>query len=105
VDICALHGNNISVHPPDLNVLLKNHKKVKRVDTEVKPIETPAAILDALGDNLGGKEGVDVDLANILKTHILKAAPTQNAVYQAKDAILKLAGKRANSTKPEATNG
>jgi hypothetical protein len=75
------------------------------LDIKVKPIETPAAILDALGNDLEGKEGVDVDLVNILKTHILTATPTQNAVFQAKDAILKLAGKRADSTKSEATNG
>jgi hypothetical protein len=93
------------LRPPDLNRLLKNYKKVTRVDTEVKPIETPTAILDALGDDLGAKEGVDIDLANILKSHILKAAPAHNAVFQAKDAIPKLAGKRADSTKSEASNG
>ncbi|MCK1606511.1 hypothetical protein IVB02_35240 [Bradyrhizobium sp. 166] len=42
------------------------------------------------------REGVDAGLADILKTHILKAQPAQNAVAQAKDAVLKLAGERAN---------
>lgn len=51
------------------------------------------------------REGVDVGLANILKTHILKAAPAQNAVVQAKDAILKLAAERANPPQPEVANG
>ena len=67
-----------------------------------KPIETPEAFLVSLGDSMKGKEGVDIDLAKILTIHILKVAPAQNAVTQAKDAILKLAGERA---KLEATDG
>ncbi|UPJ68333.1 hypothetical protein [Bradyrhizobium sp. 191] len=51
------------------------------------------------------REGVDAGLADILKTHILKAVPAQNAVAQAKDAVLKLAGERANPAKPEVANG
>ncbi len=52
-----------------------------------------------------GKEGVDVGLADILKTHILKVAPAQNAVAQAKDAILKLAGERTTPPKSEVADG
>lgn len=40
--------------------------------------------------------GLDAGLAEILKAHILKVAPAQNAVAQAKDAILKLAAERAS---------
>ena len=68
-------------------------------------VETPCAFLDALGDNLKSDEGGDVALAEILETHILKVAPSQNAVAQAKDAILKLAGERANPPKLEMANG
>ncbi len=75
------------------------------MDSEAKPAETPEAFLKALGDSLKGKEGIDIGLADILKTHILKAAPAQNAVAEAKDAIVKLAGERANPPKPVVTNG
>lgn len=89
-----------------LNVLSENSKTGgDRVEGEAEPVETPGAFLDALGDDLKGKEGVDADLANILKTYILKVAPAQNAVAQAKDAILKLAIERANPPKPEAGDG
>ena len=74
------------------------------MDSEAKPAETPEAFLNALGDSLKGKEGIDNGLADILKTHILNAAPAQNAVAQAKDAIVKLAGERANPPKL-VTNG
>lgn len=75
-----------------------------RVEEKAKTVDTPDVFLIALGESLKGKEGVDVGMADILKTHILKAAPSQNAVTQAKDAILKLASERANPPKPEAAN-
>lgn len=75
-----------------------------RVEDEANVADTPDAFLKALGESLKGKEGVDAGLADILKTHILKAAPAQNAVAQAKEAILKLAGERANPPKPEVAN-
>lgn len=75
------------------------------MDDEAKPLETPDAFLTALGESLKAKEGVDADLATILTTHILKAAPAQNCVAQAKDAIEKLAAERANPTKIEVGNG
>lgn len=75
------------------------------MEGETEPADTPDAFLKALGESLKGKEGVDVGLADILKTHILKAAPAQNAVAQAKDAILKLATERANPPQPEVANG
>lgn len=77
----------------------------KRVESEVEPIESPEAFLATLGEGLTQREGVDAGLADILKTHILKAVPAQNAVAQAKDAVLKLAGERANPPKPEVANG
>jgi hypothetical protein len=63
--------------------------------------DTPEAFLKALGESLKGTEGVDHGLVEILKTHILKAAPAQNAVIQAKDAILNLASARAKAPKQE----
>jgi hypothetical protein len=75
------------------------------VEDEIEPADTPDAFLTALGESLKGKEGVDGGLADILKTHILKATPAQNAVVQAKDAILKPAGERANPPKLEVANG
>jgi len=61
--------------------------------------------LKALGADLAAKEGVDAALAAILTTHILKGAPSQNAVVQAKDAIVNLAAERANPPKVEVANG
>ena len=69
------------------------------MDGEAKPLETPDAFLKALGDSLKAKAGVDAELTGILTTYILKAAPAQNAVVLAKEAILKLAGERANPPK------
>jgi len=71
---------------------------------EKEPAETPDEFLSTLGASLKGKEGVDAGLADILKTHILKVAPAQNAVAQAKDTILKLAHERANPPKVEMAN-
>lgn len=76
-----------------------------RVEDKAETADTPDVFLIALGESLKGKEGVDVGLADILRTHILKAAPAQNAVTQAKDAILKLARERANPPEPEVANG
>lgn len=75
------------------------------MEDEADLADTPDAFLKALGESLKGKEGVDAGMADILKTHILKAAPAQNAVAQAKDAILKLAGERANPPKAKVANG
>jgi hypothetical protein len=69
------------------------------------PAETPEAFLSELGKNLKGMGSQDEDLLEILKTHILKAAPARNAVTHASDAILKLAQMRANPVVPESTNG
>lgn len=77
----------------------------KQLENEPILAETPEEFLNALGDHLKGKEGTDVGLTDILNAHILKAAPAQNAVAQAKDAIMKLAGERANPPKPEVANG
>ena len=75
------------------------------MDGEAKLTETPEAFLSALGDSLKGEEGVDVELVDILKTHILKASPAQNAVAQARDAIVKLASARSSPLKSEVGNG
>jgi hypothetical protein len=75
------------------------------MEGETTTTETPEQFLNALGDRLKDKEGADVGLIDILKAHVLKAPPAQNAVSQAKDAIVKLAGKRANPPKPEVGNG
>ena len=75
------------------------------MDEKVEPPETPDEFLVALGEELKAKQGVDADLAGILATHILKAAPAQNAVAQAKEKIVQLASERASPPKVEVTNG
>jgi hypothetical protein len=67
-------------------------------------LEAPADFLANLGNALHGKENVDVGLADILAKHLLTAAPAVDALARAKDAILKLAGERANPPKPEVAN-
>jgi hypothetical protein len=75
------------------------------MEDEANVVDTPDAFLKVLGESLKEKEGVDAGMAEILKTHILKVAPAQNAVAQARDAILKLAGERASHPKPEVASG
>ncbi len=75
------------------------------MDSAAKSAETPEAFLKSLADSLKEKEGVDTDLADILRIHILKAAPAQTAVAEAREAILKLASKRANPPKSEGADG
>lgn len=74
------------------------------MEDKANPIETVDEFLKTLGTKLEETEGVDVDLAVILTTHILKAAPTQNAVLQAKNAITNLAIQRANPPKIEVSD-
>jgi hypothetical protein len=76
-----------------------------RVENDSNAVDSPDDFLKALGENLQEKEGVDAGMAEILKTHILKVGPAQNAVALAKDAILKLAGERASPPKTEVANG
>lgn len=68
-------------------------------------VETPTDFLANLGNALREKEDVDVGLADILAKYLLTAAPAVDAVSQAKDAILKLAGERANPPQPEVADG
>jgi hypothetical protein len=75
------------------------------METKAKPTETSASFLDTLGDELRGKEGVDVDLVNILRTQILTAAPSLNAVAESKEAILTLARERAERAGREPSDG
>jgi hypothetical protein len=75
------------------------------MEDKVDLTDTPDVFLRALKESLRKKEGVDAGIAEILANHILSVAPAQNAVPQAKNAILKLAGERAISPKPGVANG
>ena len=57
--------------------------------------KTPAEFLADLGEKLDSQLGVDADLADILKKHLLVIHPANNAVASAQADIAKLAGKRA----------
>ena len=59
--------------------------------------ETMDDFFDALGEHLKEREGADTELADILKTHVLKASPAPDAVEQAKEAIVNLAYERAKT--------
>lgn len=64
--------------------------------------ETPAAFLAQLGKSLKGKEGVDVGLAEIVSSHLLTVAPTENCVAEALTAVIALAEQRVNPRKEDA---
>jgi hypothetical protein len=66
----------------------------------VAEVESLADFLVNLGKALRDKEGIDVDLADILAKHLLTAAPSVDAVAKAKAAILKLAAERASPPAP-----
>jgi hypothetical protein len=74
-------------------------------ETGGQETETPADFLENLGKALRDKEDVDLGLADILAKHLLTAAPAIDSVARAKDAILELAGARANPPRPETANG
>ncbi|WP_029587483.1 hypothetical protein [Bradyrhizobium sp. URHD0069] len=58
--------------------------------------DSPGEFLAGLSRHLCGKEGVDIELADILRVHLLQGCPAADAVEQAKAAIVKLAVDRAN---------
>jgi hypothetical protein len=66
--------------------------------------EAPAEFLADLAKQLSAKEGVDVDLTEILRVHLLQESPSPDAVALAKAAIVKLAGDRANLAAAESTD-
>jgi hypothetical protein len=72
---------------------------------EPREQETPETFLSSLGGNLREQEGVDFDLADILRKHILMVFPVADAVSQAKAAILKLAEERAIPSEEGSTHG
>ena len=74
------------------------------MEDKANSADTPDNFLKALAEELQEIQDTDTALADILKAHILKAAPSQNAVAQAKDAILKLADNRARPPIPEVPN-
>jgi len=60
--------------------------------------ETPAAFLKDVGVRLADQKDVDGDLAAILCIHILAGEVADDAVTQAKAAILALAVERAQTS-------
>lgn len=75
------------------------------MNNESEQPDTPEVFLANLGESLQKKEGIDADLTEILRKHILTASPAKDAVTVAKAAIIKLADNRANPKDVEAQNG
>lgn len=71
---------------------------------EAEAGDSPAEFLAHLSSGLLVQEGVDKELAEILKAHILAVSPAPNCITKAKAAILALAKKRAAPPEP-AENG
>ena len=57
--------------------------------------ETAAGFLDTVSEALKAREGVDVELADIVTGHILSASPGEDCLEKAMEAINVLAGARA----------
>jgi hypothetical protein len=74
------------------------------VEVTFEPEDPPDTFLVALGERLSEQDGIDANLARILKAHILTIAPAEDAVAKAKEAILKLANERTHSTQQESFN-
>ena len=60
---------------------------------------------DDLGNRLKAEEGADVELVDILKTHVLRTSPDSDAVARAKNEIVKLAEERARAEQSGASSG
>ena len=68
------------------------------VQVESDSSESLEEFLVRLGKSLTDQDGADASLAQILSMHILKTHPTNDAVVEAKTAILRLANERAKSS-------
>tara|TARA_R110001592_G_scaffold167864_1_gene403544 strand:- start:4709 stop:4954 length:246 start_codon:yes stop_codon:yes gene_type:complete len=66
--------------------------------------ESPEDFLANLGETLLGQENIDTCLAEILSTHLLTISPANDAVANAKAAILQLASERTSPPQPEVDN-
>ena len=64
--------------------------------------DTHAAFFEEIGAALSAREGIDNDLVEILKLHLLRTKPDEDCVENAKAAILELAANRAVSKRQEA---
>ena len=64
-------------------------------------METVAIFLTELGASLKALDGVDIDLADIVSSHLLTATPESGCVDEALSAITALAEHRASPLKKE----
>lgn len=60
------------------------------------------AFFEEIGAALSAQEGIDNELVEILKLHLLRTKPDEDCVENAKAAILELAASRAASKRQEA---
>ncbi len=60
-------------------------------------MQSNAAFLRELGDDLLQVEGVDADVVEVLREHVLVPNPSEDAVHQAVDGLIRLARQRADS--------
>lgn len=68
---------------------------------EEQSTETSEEFLVGVSERLHAGPDTDIDLADILKVHILQTAPANDAVVKAKAAIIELAQKRAATAAPD----
>ncbi|QDH74283.1 hypothetical protein [Brevundimonas sp. M20] len=74
------------------------------MSNQEEPPETPDAFLKNVGTRLAKRDAVDSDLAAILAEHILASDVADDAVAQAKAAVVALAKTRAQAP-VEVANG
>ena len=67
------------------------------MSNQEEPPETPDAFLKTVGSKLATRDGVDTGLVAILAEHVLAADVADDAVTQAKAAVVALARTRAET--------
>ena len=73
------------------------------MSTNGSQLVSPGAFLAQIGTDLQAARQADKDVAAVLAKHLLIAAPSDNAVALAKEALVRLAEQRA--ALPEVSDG
>jgi hypothetical protein len=75
------------------------------MENQENPDQSPESFLADLGKRLSERDGEDAELTAILKTHLLKVSPANDAVARAMADIKLMADQRANPLQVDGTDG